>query len=53
MHKSATGARFIISRKLCVINSLSKKITASFKLLYKPVEKYHNKSFSLKLTHFG
>lgn len=44
LHKSATGARFIISSKFYVISSLSKNITTDFKLLHISAQKYHNKS---------
>ena len=44
MHKPQIRPRFIIVSKQCVIKPLSKNITAAFKLLYKPVGNYHNRS---------
>ena len=44
LYKSAIGTRFISTSKHCVIKSLSKNITAAFKLLYKSMGKCHNES---------
>ena len=44
MHKTPIGSRFIIASKSCTVKELSKKVTAAFKLVYKAVECYHNKS---------
>ena len=44
MHKTPIGSRFIIASKYCAIKEISKKVTAAFKLIYKAVECYHQKS---------
>ena len=51
MHKLPNGARFIMESKKFVVKPLSRNITAGFKVLYKSVEKYRNKSkFLSKLS---
>ena len=45
-HSSAIRTRFINASKQCIIELLSENITAAFKLLFKPFEKYHSKSRS-------
>ena len=44
MHNLPIGTRYITDSRQCVIKALSKNIATTFKLLYKSVEKYHNKS---------
>ena len=44
LHKTPTGARFIIASKTCSYKPLSKTISSIFKLIYKQIENYHNKS---------
>ena len=44
MHKSPIGIKIRIASKQCVIEPLSKNITAPFRLLYTYVQKYQNKS---------
>ena len=42
MHKTTSGARFIIAGKKYINNQLSKQVTA-FKLCYKQIDTYHKK----------
>ena len=44
MHKCPISIRFMISSNRYVIKPLSKNIPAAFKLLYKSVERFRNKS---------
>ena len=44
MHKNPVGARFIVASKNCSTKPLTEVISNVFKLLYKHVESFHNKS---------
>ena len=44
LHKTPTGARFIIAAKKCSIKPLSKAISRVFKLIFKQIESFHAKS---------
>ena len=44
MHKSPIGTKIKIENNQCINKHLSKSIIAAFKLLYKSVQIYHNKS---------
>ena len=54
MHKCPISTRFMISSNRYAIKPLSKNIPAAFKLLYKSVEKFRNKSkFCSGVNHSG
>ena len=44
LHKTPTGARFIIAAKYCSIKPLIKTISKVFKLIFKQIENFHAKS---------
>ena len=44
MYKDPIGARFIIASKKCTVKTISKNVTSDFKLLFRAIQKCHNKS---------
>ena len=44
LHKTPIGARFIVASKHCSTKPLSKTISKVFKMIFKHVENFHNKS---------
>ena len=44
MHKNPTKARFIVAAPKCSVKPLSKTVTSVFKLFFKQIESYNNKS---------
>jgi len=44
MHKNPVGCRFIIASKTCSTKPLSRAVSMVFKVLYKHVEQFHQKS---------
>ena len=44
MHKTSSGARFIIAGKRCINKHLSKHVTSAFKLFYSQIDAYHKKN---------
>ena len=44
MHKNPIKARFIVASPNCSIKPLSKAITSAFRLFYRQIESYNNKS---------
>ena len=47
MHKTPSGARFIISDKESINKQLSKHVTSAFKLCYSQIDAYHKKNIIL------
>ena len=45
MHKTLSGARFIIAGKKCINKQLSKHVTSAFKLCYSQIDAYHKKTY--------
>ena len=50
MHKTPSGARFIIAGKKCINSQLSKHVTSTFKLCYSQIDAYHKKSYYFSWT---
>ena len=44
MHKSPSGARFIIASKHCATKPISKAVSNAFKLIFKQVDNFHSKA---------
>ena len=44
MHKTPSGARFIIAGKKCINKQLSKHVTSAFKLCCSQIDTYHKKT---------
>jgi hypothetical protein len=44
MHKTPTGARFIIASKTCSTKKISKSVSNAFKVILKQIENFHHKS---------
>ena len=45
MHKTLSGARFIIAGKKFINKQLSKHVTSAFKLCYSQIDAYHKKTY--------
>ena len=45
MHKTPSGAIFIIAGKKCINKQLSKHVTSAFKLCYSQIDAYHKKTY--------
>ena len=44
MHKTPSGARFIIASKTCSTKKISKSVSNAFKVILKQIENFHHKS---------
>ena len=49
MHKTPVGARFIIASKKCSIKDISKNISSVFKLFFRQLQNYWDKTFKYTL----
>ena len=45
LHKTPSGARFIIAGKKCINNQLRKHVTSAFKLCYSQIDANHKKTY--------
>ena len=44
MHKTRTGARFILVSRKCSTTALSRAVTKTFKLIFTQIQSFHEKS---------